>query len=75
MLFGTLRFNVAEIAVMAGSAVIIAMLGYLQTRIRMGISCQATVSDPEMAESFGISLQKVRYIIFFSALPWQGWPV
>lgn len=65
MLFGTLRFNVAEIAVMAGSAVIIAMLGYLQTRTRMGISCQATVSDPEMAESFGISLQKVRYIIFF----------
>lgn len=65
MLFGTLRFNLAEIAVMAGSAVIIAMLGYLQTRTRMGISCQATVSDPEMAESFGISLQNVRYVIFF----------
>ena len=31
----------------------------------MGIASRATVSDPEMAESFGISLQKVRYLIFF----------
>lgn len=60
-----LRFKQAEIAVMAGAAFIIAILGYLQNRTRMGISCQATVSDPEMAESFGISIQKVRYIIFF----------
>jgi branched-chain amino acid transport system permease protein len=64
-LFGTFRFKLAEIAVMVGAAGIIAILGYLQTRTRMGISCQATVSDPEMAESFGISLQKVRYLIFF----------
>lgn len=65
VVFWGLRFKQAEIAVMAGAAVIIAILGYLQNRTRMGISCQATVSDPEMAESFGISLQKVRYIIFF----------
>jgi branched-chain amino acid transport system permease protein len=65
ILFGVLRFKQAEIAVMAGAAAIIAILGYLQNRTRMGISCQATVSDPEMAESFGISLQKVRYLIFF----------
>ncbi|HSO67725.1 MAG TPA: branched-chain amino acid ABC transporter permease [Desulfatirhabdiaceae bacterium] len=65
VLFGTFRFKLAEIAVMVGAAGIIAILGYLQTRTRMGISCQATVSDPEMAESFGISLQKVRYLIFF----------
>ena len=65
VLFGTFRFKLAEIAVMVGAAGIIAILGYLQTRTRMGISCQATVSDPEMAESFGISLQKVRFLIFF----------
>jgi branched-chain amino acid transport system permease protein len=65
VLFGTLRFKQAELAVMAGAAAIIAILAYLQNRTRMGISCQATVSDPEMAESFGISLQKVRYLIFF----------
>ncbi|MFZ3045167.1 MAG: branched-chain amino acid ABC transporter permease [Desulfatirhabdiaceae bacterium] len=65
VLFGTFRFKPAEIAVMVGAAGIIAILGYLQTRTRMGISCQATVSDPEMAESFGISLQKVRFLIFF----------
>jgi len=65
VLLGMLRFKQAEIAMMAGAAAIIAVLGYLQTRTRMGISCQATVSDPEMAQSFGISLQKVRYLIFF----------
>ncbi len=65
VLFGTFRFKQAEIAVTLGAAAIIAILGYLQNMTRMGICCQATVSDPEMAESFGISLQKVRYLIFF----------
>jgi branched-chain amino acid transport system permease protein len=65
ILFGLLRFKQAEIAVMVGAAAIIAILGYLQNKTRMGISCQATVSDPEMAQSFGISPQKVRYTLFF----------
>lgn len=64
-LFGFLRFKEAEICVMAGAAAIIALLGYLQNRTRIGIASRATVSDPEMAESFGISLKKVRYLIFF----------
>jgi branched-chain amino acid transport system permease protein len=64
-LFGGLQFKLAEILVMVGTGLIIAILGYLQTRTRVGISCQATVSDPQMAESFGISLQKVRDINFF----------
>ena len=64
-LFGGLQFKQAEIAVMLGTAVIIAVLGYLQNRTRVGVACQATVSDPQMAESFGISLQMVRDINFF----------
>ena len=63
--FGSLHFKQAEILVMLGSGLIIALLGYLQTRTRLGIACQATVSDPQMAQSFGISLQLVRDINFF----------
>ncbi len=64
-LFGGLQFKQAELMVMAGTAVIIAVLGYLQNKTRIGIACQATVSDPQMAESFGIKLRRVRDLNFF----------
>ena len=50
---------------MLSTSVIIGVLAWLQSRTRVGIACQATVSDPQMAESFGISLRKVRDINFF----------
>lgn len=64
-LFGGLQFKQAELMVMAGTAIIIMVLGYLQTKTRIGVACQATVSDPQMAESFGIRLRQVRDINFF----------
>ncbi|MGH8808020.1 MAG: branched-chain amino acid ABC transporter permease [Noviherbaspirillum sp.] len=64
-LFGGLQFKQAEIMVMIGTAVIIGVLGYLQNKTRVGVACQATVSDPQMAESFGIKLRQVRDINFF----------
>lgn len=64
-LFGSLSFKVAELWVMGGTVVIIAVLGYLQSRTRIGIACQATVSDPQMAESFGIRPRTIRDLNFF----------
>ncbi len=64
-LFGGLQFKEAEIMVMIGTAAIIGLLGYLQNKTRIGVACQATVSDPQMAESFGIRLRQVRDINFF----------
>jgi branched-chain amino acid transport system permease protein len=64
-LFGGLQFKQAEIAVMASTAAIIAALAWLQNKTRVGVACQATVSDPQMAESFGIRLRQVRDINFF----------
>src|SRR5690606_8953071 len=64
-IFGSLYFSQAEIMVMASSVAIIAALGYLQSHTRVGIACQATVSDPQMAESFGIRLRTVRDLNFF----------
>ena len=62
---GPLNFKRAELLVMVGGALIIGVLALLQSRTRLGIACQATVTDPEMAESFGIDLKKVRYVNFF----------
>ncbi len=62
---GGLQFKLAELMVMLSTAVIIGVLSMLQARTRLGIACQATVSDPQMAESFGISLRQVRDINFF----------
>jgi branched-chain amino acid transport system permease protein len=64
-LFGGLQFKQAELAVMASTAAIIAVLAWLQNKTRVGIACQATVSDPQMAESFGVRLRQVRDINFF----------
>jgi branched-chain amino acid transport system permease protein len=65
VLGGGLQFKLAELLVMLSTAIIIAVLAWLQSRTRVGIACQATVSDPQMAESFGISLRHVRDINFF----------
>jgi branched-chain amino acid transport system permease protein len=59
-----LQFKQAELAVMVSSVLIIGLLGWLQTRTRIGVACQATVSDPQMAESFGIKLNTVRDLNF-----------
>ncbi len=64
-LLGFLRFKTGELVVVFGSAAIIGVLSLLQTRTRIGVACQATVSDPQMAESFGISLSRVGDINFF----------
>ena len=65
VLGGGLQFKLAELLVMFSTASIITVLAWLQSRTRIGIACQATVSDPQMAQSFGISLRKVRDINFF----------
>jgi branched-chain amino acid transport system permease protein len=62
---GGLQFKLAELLVILSTALIIVVLAWLQARTRVGIACQATVSDPQMAESFGISLRQVRDINFF----------
>ena len=62
---GFLNFKQAELLVMLGGGLIIGALALLQSKTRLGIACQATVTDPQMAESFGIDLKKVRYVNFF----------
>ncbi|MDH3594739.1 MAG: branched-chain amino acid ABC transporter permease [Rhodospirillales bacterium] len=44
---------------------LLALLGVLVARTRIGVAWRATVSDPAMAQSFGIDVAKVRYLNFF----------
>ncbi len=69
---GALKFKQAELLVMVGGALVIGVLALLQSETRLGIACQATVTDPQMAESFGINLKTVRYVNFFAGSALAG---
>ncbi len=61
----TMTLRAAEVATMVGAVLLLGGLALLAGRSRIGIAWRATVSDPQMAESFGIDALKVRYINFF----------
>lgn len=57
--------KIAHIATFFCSIVLISLLGLLAARTRMGVAWRATVTVPEMAESFGVNIQRVRLMNFF----------
>jgi branched-chain amino acid transport system permease protein len=59
-----ITFNYVEIAMVASAAVLIGIFMAVVNRTRMGIGWRATVSDPQMALSFGVDPIRVRYINF-----------
>ncbi len=65
--FAGIRLEEARIVVVVLAGVLIGGLGLLAGRTRLGIAWRATVSDPAMAESFGVNLARVRYFNFFVA--------
>jgi branched-chain amino acid transport system permease protein len=54
-----------EIAAMVLAAVLITALSLFTKYSRIGIAWRATVTDPGMAQSFGVDVMKVRYLNFF----------
>ncbi len=55
----------AEWATMAGAVIVLGVLALLAARTRLGTAWRATVTAPQMAESFGINIVQVRYVNFF----------
>ncbi|MGO1117791.1 branched-chain amino acid ABC transporter permease [Rhodovibrionaceae bacterium A322] len=55
----------AELVTMIGALVLIGGLALLAGKTRIGLAWRATVTDPAMAQSFGIDIVKVRYLNFF----------
>lgn len=60
-----MNLRVAEIVTVAGAAVLIGGLAFLATKTRTGIAWRATVTMPQMAESFGVNIRSVRDLNFF----------
>lgn len=60
-----MQLKLAEIVTAVAAVVLIGGLALLAARTRIGIAWRATVTVPQMAESFGIDAIKVRYLNFF----------
>jgi branched-chain amino acid transport system permease protein len=60
-----MHLKLAEIITMLGAAILIGALALLSSRTRIGVAWRATVTVPEIAESFGINIEQVRYLNFF----------
>ncbi len=54
-----------DLAIVVGSVVMLSVLAWMSQKTRLGIAWRATVDDPQMAGSFGVSVLKVRYLNFF----------
>jgi len=65
VLFDGFFLKYAELAVILMSIVILSFLSWFSTQTRRGISWRATVTDPDIARSFGVNTENVRYLNFF----------
>src|SRR5690606_9257640 len=62
---GGLALKQGEIAVIVLALGLLGLLAWLSAATRTGIAWRATVTDPQIAESFGIDIRRVRYLNFF----------
>ncbi|MCB2149252.1 MAG: branched-chain amino acid ABC transporter permease [Deltaproteobacteria bacterium] len=63
--FSGVTLRAVDLAIVVGSVSLLGSLAWLAKNTRTGIAWRATVDDPQMAGSFGISVLKVRYLNFF----------
>lgn len=61
---GGMRIKYAEIAVVVVACMLLGGLALFATRTRIGMAWRASVSEPRMAASCGVSLRQVRYLNF-----------
>jgi branched-chain amino acid transport system permease protein len=65
--FAGLSLNVVQIWIVVAAVVLLSAFAFFASRTRAGVAWRATVSDPPIAESFGVSVRGVRYTAFFIA--------
>jgi len=63
--FFGMNLKIGEVVVILFSLVMLLFLSWLSNHTRTGVAWRATVSDPDMAQAFGINKNKVRYLNFF----------
>jgi branched-chain amino acid transport system permease protein len=57
--------SAAQLTMLVVTVAIFILLGIFAKGTRFGVACRATVSDPQMAFSFGVSVTQVRVFTFF----------
>ncbi|MBI3514998.1 MAG: branched-chain amino acid ABC transporter permease [Proteobacteria bacterium] len=62
---GGITLNLVEVAMVAVAATVLGGFTWYASKARTGIGWRATVTDPQMAESFGVDPRAVRYRVFF----------
>jgi branched-chain amino acid transport system permease protein len=60
-----ISLRTVDLAIVAGSLSLLGVLAWLAQKTRVGVAWRATVDDPQIAGSFGISVINVRYLNFF----------
>jgi branched-chain amino acid transport system permease protein len=61
---GGILVNQVQIWMVAAAILLLSAFALFATRTRAGVAWRATVSDPAIAESFGVSVIRVRYTAF-----------
>ncbi len=59
-----ITLSVVQICIVLTALVLFGVLGILAARTRTGVAWRATVADPAMAQSFGVSVKNVHYLCF-----------
>lgn len=62
--FAGITVNLVQIWMVAAAVLLLSAFALFATRTRAGVAWRATVSDPAIAESFGVSVVRVRYTAF-----------
>lgn len=62
-----LTLNQVQLWMVIAAVVLLTAFALFATKTRAGVAWRATVSDPQMAQSFGVSVKGVRYTSFFIA--------
>ena len=60
-----LMLKQAEALVIVMAVVLLLVLASFSQRTRTGVAWRATVTDPAIAESFGVNIKQIRYLNFF----------
>lgn len=60
-----ISLSLARIAVVVLAVVLLSALGWLSLSTRTGVAWRASVSDPPIAQAFGIDIERVRHLNFF----------
>jgi len=63
--FAGITLRTVDLVIVFGSVSMLGVLSWLAQKTRVGMAWRATVDDPQMAESFGVSVLRVRYLNFF----------